>query len=40
MKIFDSENPTQEENKYKPQTVNEEDDQLFSFKNDHTNDEL
>ena len=32
MKIFDSENPTHEENKYKSQAVNDEDDPLFSFK--------
>ena len=40
MRIFDSENPTQEENRYISKTVNDEDDHLFSFENDLTNDEL
>ena len=40
MKISESENPSQEESKYISKTVNDKDDQLFSFAHDLTNDEL
>ena len=40
MKIFESENPIQEESQYIYKTVIDKDDQLFSFAHDLTNDEL